>query len=121
MVGLVSSMLIFGFNNGKNDSIIESMKKQFDYGVCSINKENKITSTDSPITLIQTMRPNKEEINEIAYTCDEFHICYSYDALISSVPEISFIFNKSDEKAEPKLNNILLEGIGASSLLSIII
>ena len=90
IVGLVSSMLIFGFNNGKNDSIIKSMEKQFDYGVCSINKENKITSTDSPITLIQTMRPNEDEIYEIASTCEQFHICYSYDALVSSVPEVYF-------------------------------
>ena len=90
IVGLVSSMLIFGFNNGKEASIVKSMEKQFDYGVASINKENKITSTDSPITLIQTMRPSKEEIIEIASACHDFHICYGYDALISSVPEISF-------------------------------
>ena len=90
IVGLVSNMLIFGFNNGKDASIVKSMEKQFDYGVASINKENKITSTDSPITLIQTMRPSKEEIIEIASACHDFHICYSYDALISNVPEISF-------------------------------
>ena len=89
-IGLVSSLLIFGFNNGKDESIVKSMEKQFDYGVATINKENKITSNDSPITLIQTMRPSQEEIEELAYTCNDFHICYSYDALISSMPEISF-------------------------------
>ena len=95
-IGLVSSLLIFGFNNGKDCSIEESMKKQFDYGVTTINKENKITSNDSPITLIQTMRPNKEEIEELRYACNDFYICYSYDALISSMPEIYF----NDEQIE---------------------
>ena len=95
-IGLVSSLLIFGFNNGKDRSIEESMKKQFDYGVTTINKENKITSNDSPITLIQTMRPNKEEIEELRYACNDFYICYSYDALISSMPEIYF----NDEQIE---------------------
>ena len=89
-IGLVSSLLILGFNNGKDQSIIKSMEKQFDYGVATINKENKITTNDSPITLIQTMRPNKEEIQELSYTCNDFHVCYSYDALISSMPEVSF-------------------------------
>ena len=95
-IGLVSSLLIFGFNNGKDRSIEQSMKKQFGYGVTTINKENKITTNDSPITLIQTMRPNKEEIEELRYTCNDFHICYSYDALISSMPEIYF----NDEQIE---------------------
>ena len=95
-IGLVSSLLIFGFNNGKDQSIVKSMEKQFDYGVATINKENKISSNDSPITLIQTMRPNKEEIEELSYTCQDFHICYSYDALISSMPEIYF----NDEQIE---------------------
>ena len=89
-IGLVSSLLILGFSEGKDQSIIKSMEKQFDYGAATINKENKITTNDSPITLIQTMRPNKEEMEELSYTCNDFHICYSYDALISPMPEISF-------------------------------
>ena len=95
-IGLISSLLIFGFNNGKEASIVKSMERQFDYGSATINKENKIVSNDSPITLIQTMRPNKVEMTEISNTCDDFHICYSYDALVSSSPEISI----NDEKIE---------------------
>ena len=87
-VGLVSSMLIFGFSNGSEESIILSTQKQFNYGVASLSKEHKIVSTDSPITLIQTMRPYEEEIEEISETCSDFHICYSYDALISPYPEV---------------------------------
>ena len=95
-IGLISSLLIFGFNNGKDASIVKSMERQFDYGSATINKENKIVSNDSPITLIQTMRPNKVEMTEISNTCDDFHICYSYDALVSSSPKISI----NDEKIE---------------------
>ena len=87
-IGLVSSMLIFGFANGKDNSITKSMEKQFDYGVLTISKENKIKSNNSPITLIQTIRPNEAEISEIVEICKDFHICYSYDSLISPYPEI---------------------------------
>ena len=90
VVGLVSCMLIIGFSNGKEQSILKSMQKQFDYGTASINKENKIKSSDSPITLIQTIRPSQEEIQELLDTYESFHICYSYDALITPYPEISF-------------------------------
>ena len=90
VVGLVSCMLIIGFSNGKEQSILKSMQKQFDYGTASINKENKIKSSDSPITLIQTIRPSQEEIQELSDTYDSFHICYSYDALITPYPEITF-------------------------------
>ena len=89
-IGIVSSMLIFGFSNGKDDSIVKSMERQFDYGSASINKENKIVSSVSPITLIQTTRPSKEEIEHLNDVCPDFHIEYSYDALISPYPEIYF-------------------------------
>ena len=87
-IGIVSSMLIFGFTNGKDASISKSMAKQFDYGVATVNKENRIVSSDSPITLIQTIRPSEDEMLELASTCSDFHICYSYDALISPYPEV---------------------------------
>ena len=89
VVGLVSSMLIFGFSNGKTASIVRSMENQFDYGTASISKENRLVSADSPIALIQTMRPSYEEINEIKGTCTDFHVCYSYDALLSPYPSVT--------------------------------
>ena len=89
-IGLVSSLLIIGFSNGKEQSILKSMQKQFDYGRASINKENKIRNPNSPITLIQTIRPSQEEIQELTNEYENFHICYSYDALLTPFPEISF-------------------------------
>ena len=88
VVGLVSSMLIFGFANGKDASIFKSMEKQFDYGSASISKENKIVSPDSPIALIQTMRPSTQEMQEIVENCGDFHVCYAYDSLITSFPKM---------------------------------
>ena len=88
VVGLVASMLIIGFANGKDASITESMENQFDYGTASISKENRLISADSPITLIQTMRPNNEERQYLRETCSDFHVCYSYDSLITSLPSI---------------------------------
>ena len=89
-VGIVSCLLIVGFSNGKDESIIRSMKRQFDYGSASINKENKINSADSPITLIQTVRPSQEEIQYLRDNYEDFNICYSYDALITPYPTITF-------------------------------
>ena len=88
-IGLVSCLLIIGFSNGKEQSILKTMEKQFDYGVATINKENKIRSADSPITLIQTIRPSQEDIQELNDAYEELNICYSYDALLSPYPEIS--------------------------------
>ena len=89
-IGLVSYLLIIGFSSGKEQSILKSMQKQFDYGSASINKENKIRNANSPITLIQTIRPSQEEIQELTNEHEKFHICYSYDALLTPYPEISF-------------------------------
>ena len=96
-IGLVSSLLIIGFSNGKEQSILKSMEKQFDYGTASINKENRIRSASSPITLIQTIRPSQEEIQELTYEYEDFHICYSYDALLTPYPEISFNDSKIED------------------------
>ena len=89
VIGLVATMLIVGFVNGKDDAIVKSMENQFDYGAISVSKERRIISPDSPIALIQSMRPSYDEMTEIMMTCSDFHVCYSYDALISVAPTIS--------------------------------
>lgn len=96
VVGLVATMLILGFVNGKDQSITKSMENQFDYGTASISKENRLISADSPITLIQTMRPNIEERQILSDTCSDFHITYSYSSLITSFPTI----NVNEEEIE---------------------
>ena len=116
VVGLVSSMLIFGFSNGKDASITKSMERQFDYGVASIEKENKLISADSPITLIQTMRPSYEEMTEISQACTDFHVCYSYDSLISPYPTVlhneqeieNFSYNPVYSFSDKSINSDLL-------------
>ena len=93
-IGITASILIFGFSNGAHRSITLSAERQFDYGVASISKENHIKSDDSPITLIQTLRANDEEINELKMEYDFLHYCYSYDALIS--PGINVYINEEE-------------------------
>ena len=87
-IGLTASMLIFGFSNGAYPSISLSAEKQFDYGVASISKENKIESEDSPIALIQTMRCNEDEISDLEAQYTSLRFCVSYDSLISPIPDI---------------------------------
>ena len=95
-IGASASMLIFGFSNGAHSSIEQSTQKQFDYGVASISKEKRINTADSPITLIQTMRPSDAEIAKIKMDFDYCHFLYSYDALLTPVPHI-FINEKEIE------------------------
>ena len=97
VVGLVASMLIFGFANGKDNSIVKSMENQFDYGTASISKENRLISADSPITLIQTMRPNDAEMQEIREMCTDFNVSYSYDSLITPYPTITINDKEIDD------------------------
>ena len=95
-IGLTASMLIFGFTNGARDSITVSAENQFDYGVASINKEKRIVNPDSPITLIQTMRINEEELEYLKEDYPFVNICYSYDALVSPMP--STYYNEAELK-----------------------
>ena len=83
VIGVTASMIIFGFSNGAHDSISVSTQKQFDYGVASISKENRIKSDESPITLIQTLRASDDEIRDLKYDYDFLHFCISYDYLVS--------------------------------------
>lgn len=92
VIGITASVLIFGFSNGAHRSIEISVQKQFDYGVASISKENKIKSNESPIILIQTLRASDEEINELKYEYDFLHYCISYDYLIS--PSLNMYINE---------------------------
>ena len=94
MIGIVASMIIFGFSNGAHHSISVSTEKQFDYGVASISKENKIKSDESPITLIQTLRSSEEEIQELKYEYDFLHYCLSYDYLVS--PALETFINEEE-------------------------
>ena len=97
-IGATASMLIFGFSNGAHDSIMNSAERQFDYGVASISKENKIVSDESPITLIQTLRANEEEIDKLSNEYDFLHYCYSYDSLVT--PALDTYIN------EKEINNL---------------
>ena len=93
-IGLTSSILIFGFTNGARESISLSAERQFDYGVASISKENRITSNDSPITLIQTIRMSDEEMDYLKGEYDFVRFNYSYDALISPLPNVFYNDNE---------------------------
>ena len=93
-IGATASMLIFGFSNGAHVSIMKSAEKQFDYGVASISKENRIESDESPITLIQTLRADENEIEELKSEYDFLHFCYSYDSLVT--PALDTYINEKE-------------------------
>lgn len=107
IIGITSSMLIFGFVNGAHNSISKSTEKQFDYGVASISKENRIFNPNSPITLVQTMRCDKKEIDQLRSTYDFCHFCNSYETLLGPSPII-------------KINEQIVEGLSYLPIYSFI-
>ncbi|HHT66641.1 MAG TPA: ABC transporter ATP-binding protein/permease [Erysipelotrichaceae bacterium] len=107
VVGITASLLIFGFANGADKSISKTAIKQFDYGVASLSKENKIISPNSPINLIQTMRASEVEINELQKTHDFCHFCYSYETLIGPTTNI-------------KINEAIIENVSYLPIYSFV-
>ena len=57
-------------------------------------KEKKIVSDESPITLIQTLRTDEEEIDELSSEYDFLHFCYSYDSLVT--PTLDTYINEKE-------------------------
>ena len=85
IIGLSSSMLIVGFSNGASNSINHETMKHFDYGSLTLSKEIKKDIEGSPLSLVQTLRPSKNEIKEISPLLMNYYIEQNYDALLANI------------------------------------
>lgn len=112
IIGLSSSMLIVGFSNGASASIHRETMKHFDYGSLTLSKEIKKDIEGSPLSLVQTLRPSKDEMKDILPLLTNYYIEQNYDALLmnatftvdgnaldnlSYVPIYSFVENTFDK------------------------
>jgi len=99
VVGLVSTMLIFGFSNGYHQSVLNSSYQQLDYGVSSFYKETSQSIEGSKMSLVQMNRPSLEEMVDLDNTLDAFYIEPNTDALLPKFPLI-----KSGEERLDKIS-----------------
>ena len=87
-ISLLSSFLAIGFINGKDTSINELSLKQFDFGVATVQKEEKISS-ESIFSLSRSTRPSLKSLQNNAFLMDNFALYPNYDALLMSNSKIS--------------------------------
>ena len=81
-IGLVFSILIFGFSNGSESSIIQSSYKQFDYGVLTLSNQYKENISGSKMSLVKETRPTFANIEPHIDTFNKYEIENNFDALI---------------------------------------
>ena len=88
-ISIIFAFLSIGFINGKDDSLRVAALKQFDFGVGTISKEEKI-SESSLLSLSRSTRPNYQELLNAKEIQQNFKICGNFDALLSVKPNIKY-------------------------------
>ena len=115
LISLTSAFLSIGFINGKDKSVDELSLKQFDFGVSTIQKEEKI-STESMFSLTRSTRPTINQINNNSYIKEKYDIYPNYDALIASNITLSYddveieniMYSPIESFCNSSINNSLL-------------
>ena len=79
-ISLIFCYLLFGFVAQSDNAINAASERHFDYGTCVVQKEIA-TQSSSSLSLIKTLRPSKEEIDDIQTKFPEFEIMPNYDAI----------------------------------------
>ena len=82
-ISLVFCYLLFGFSTHSNNAIDKVSTKHFDYGTSTISKEFR-TESDSSITLVKTLRPEENELDDIKTKFPMFEFMVNYDAIFNS-------------------------------------
>lgn len=83
-ISMCFSYFLIGFTTNSKIAINDVAKKHFDYGSGTISKEIKNSSSDSKISLIKTVRPTFEELNDIETKFPSFTIMNNYDCYLNS-------------------------------------
>lgn len=101
-ISLTFCYLLFGFSNQSNNAIQDISMKHFDYGTSVLRKELK-TESDSPVSLIKTMKPNEEEIDDMETKFPSFKIMPNYDQILGT----SRLYLNNDETEEINKSYVL--------------
>ena len=82
-ISLVFCYLLVGFSNNSSKAINEASTRHFDYGTSTISKEFK-SESNSSITLVKTVRPEENEIDDIGTKFPMFDFMLNYDAVFNA-------------------------------------
>lgn len=116
VVGLTSSMLIFGFSNGSKESVTKNSYNQINYGVATFYKETTQAIPGSKMSLVQMSRPSPIEMLEVNSLLNDFYVEPNTDALLPSYPLIKCGEETLEEFSYNPIysfnidNSLLLEG-----------
>ena len=116
-IGLIASLLIVGFSNGSEQSIINESYHQFDYGVATLYKEFSENISGSKMSIVQQLRPSINEINSVHNTLSRYHLEYNYDALVPSYCDIKIGEDKLEEFSYKPIYSFLDNSIDKSLLI----
>ena len=82
-ISLVFCYLLFGFSNNSSNAINNASTRHFDYGTSTISKEFK-SESNSSITLVKTVRPEENEIDDIRTKFPMFDFMLNYDTVFNA-------------------------------------
>ena len=82
-ISLVFCYLLFGFSTNSTKAINNASTKHFDYGTSTVSKEYK-TESNSSVTLVKTVRPEEDELDDIKTKFPIFEFMLNYDAVFDS-------------------------------------
>lgn len=116
VIGLVSTMLIFGFSNGSKASVKKSSYSQLDYGVSTLYKETTQNVPGSKMTLVQMSRPSYSDIYDVS-ALDYFYFEPNCDTLLNPYPKISSGETLLDELSYVPIYSYVNESLNAALLL----
>ena len=80
-ISLIFAFLAIGYVNGKDQAIEKASIRQFDFGVATISKEEKLTD-GSLLTLTRVTRPKIEEVYLNSFISKEFEIAPNFSAIV---------------------------------------
>lgn len=94
---LVATTLVLGFSLASGTAINKEAKKRLDYGVISISKEDKQDLEGTLLSLVQESRPNREEIQNLKKTNNNFIYMNNYELLLNANQTIRYESKEVDE------------------------
>ena len=89
LIALSSAFLSIGFIFGKQKSVDDLSLKQFDFGVATVQREEKISS-ESMFSLTRSTRPKLETLQNHSEITMNYDIYPNYDALIPMDMKVSY-------------------------------
>lgn len=89
-IGILSTLLITGFTYNAKNEIKSTNKMHLDYGVLTISKDKVIEKADNGLKIVQSERPQIDELSKENEIMENFYLFPNYDFFVPSSIQISF-------------------------------